>query len=388
MKSLKLGKIFGIDVHVHPSFGLVFLWALFQWGLGKDGGLLPFLLGCLLVVLIFISVLIHELGHSAMAVHFGNRVLDVTLWPFGGVARIEQIPAKPRSELLIALAGPAMNLAIFVALLPPLLLIGVLGGRDALFPEANFLDRMTLTGLVGYLALINLLIMFFNLIPAFPVDGGRVLRAALTPVAGRDLATTISVWIGMVMAVAMIVIGLLERSLLLIVFGVFVMVAANAEGRSIRVESAMRRLKVGQFVLWDMGGVGPQEPLTLALRGGARDLVVTDRGRVVGMLWRSQLLSGLQGGVAGRTVADVMDRSVHVADIEDSVYDVQQEMNRTNRWAVPVTEDGQYRGIFTADRFVNLYRQIAPGFFSNRLTIPEEWRQAISESLRPGRKRG
>jgi Zn-dependent protease len=387
VKSLKLGHFFGIDVHVHPSFGLVFLWALLQWGFGDDGGLVPFLLGCVFVILIFVSVLIHEVGHSAMAQHFGNRVLDVTLWPFGGVARIEQTPAKPRSELLIALAGPAMNLAVFFVLLPPLLLIGVIGGREAVFPESSFLDRMTLSGLVGYIAVTNLIILVFNLIPAFPVDGGRVLRAALTPSMGRDRATAICVWIGIVLAVVMIVVGIWERSLLLIVLGIVVIVGANAEGRSIRVESAMRRLKVGQFALWDGGGVGQQEPLTLALRGGPRDLVVTERGQVVGMLWRTQLLNGLQGGVAGRTVADVMDRDIHVADIDDSVYDVQQHMTQTNRWAVPVTEDGQYRGIFTADRFVNLYRQIAPGFFSNRLTIPEEWRQAISENFRSPRRK-
>jgi Zn-dependent protease len=387
VKSLKLGKIFGIDIHVHPSFGLVFLWAFFQWGFGKNGGLMPLLLGCVFIVLIFVSVLIHELGHSAMAQHYGNRVLDVTLWPFGGVARIEQIPEKPRGELLIALAGPAMNLAIFIALLPIVMLIGIIGGWDALFPSSDFLNRMTVTGLVGYLAVTNLLIMAFNLIPAFPVDGGRVLRAVLTPITDRERATTIAVWIGMGLAGGMIVVGLFQRSLLLIVFGIFVIVAANAEGRSIRVESAMRRLKVGQFALWDSGGVAPHEPLTFALRGGPRDLVVTDHGRVVGMLWRTQLLSGLQGGVAGRIVADIMDSTVHVADIDDSVYDVQQEMTRSNQWAVPVTEGGQYRGIFTADRFVNLYRQIAPGFFSNRLRIPEEWRQAIGDNLYPGRKR-
>lgn len=375
-------------MHIHPSFALVFLWAFVQWGLGDGGGLIPFLLGCLFVVLVFLSVLVHELGHSAMAQHFGNRVLDVTLWPFGGVARIEQTPAKPRSELLIALAGPAMNLAIFVGLLPIVLLIGVIGGRDAIFPASSFLEQMTVTGLIGYVAVTNLLILVFNLLPAFPVDGGRALRAALTPRMGRDSATTLCVWIGVGLAVVMIVAGIWERSLLFIMLGVVVVIGANAEGRSIRVESAMRRLKVGQFALWDGGGVGEQEALTLALRGGPRDLVVTDRGRVVGMLWRSQLLSSLQGGAGTRTVGDVMDRNIHIADIDDSVYDVQHHMTQTNRWAVPVTEGGQYRGIFTADRFVNLYRQIAPGFFSNRLSIPEEWREAISENFRSPRRRG
>jgi CBS domain-containing protein len=208
----------------------------------------------------------------------------------------------------------------------------------------------------------------------------------LTPLTDRERATTIAVWVGIVLALAIIVFGIIERSWLLIVFGAFIVVAANAEGRSIRVESAMRRMTVGQYALWDGGGVGPNEPLTLALRGGPRDLVVTDHGRVVGMLWQTQLVNGLQGGVAGRVVADVMDSTVPRADVDDSVYDVQLQMSRHNCWAVPVVEDDHYRGIFTAERFVMVYRQVAPGFFSNKLTIPQEWRQAIGDILQPRKK--
>ncbi len=158
-------------------------------------------------------------------------------------------------------------------------------------------------------------------------------------------------------------------------------VAAQAEARTAQVESAMRRLRVGQFSLWDMGGVRADQPLTFALRGGPRDLVVTDHGQVVGMLWRSDLLEGLQGGVAGRTVADLMDRSVHVADVNDSVLDVQHMMNHMNRWAVPVTEHGEYRGIFTADRFVHLHRQVSVPLF-RWVSVPADWHDAIRDLLR------
>jgi predicted transcriptional regulator len=122
----------------------------------------------------------------------------------------------------------------------------------------------------------------------------------------------------------------------------------------------MRRMRVGQFALWDMGGISPGQPLTYALRGGPRDVVVTEDGRVVGMLWRNSVLSALRGGSAGQTVADVMDMDVVTANVDDSVYDVQRQMSELSRRAVPVVEDGQYRGIFTADRFVHLYRQVNP----------------------------
>lgn len=381
-RSISLGRIRGIDVNVHPTFGLVFIWVLVEWGLSKHGGVVPFLLGCLFVVLIFVSVLIHELGHCAMAVQFKNRVLDITLWPFGGVARIEQMPSEPKSEILISLAGPAMTLAIVVALLPPVLLVGVLGGASRLLPDAGFFDRITPLDLLIYLAAMNVFLLVFNLLPAFPMDGGRVLRAALSPALGRERATTIAVWVGLGFALFMLTFGIWFRLYSLIIFALFLALAAQAEGRTVRVESAMRRLTVGQFALWDMGGVSPGQPLTFALRGGPRDLVVTENNRVVGMLWRSELLNGLNGGVAGRTVADVMDRHVYVADVEDSIFDVQRQMNLLGRWAIPVTEGGEYKGIFTADRFVHLYRQISPSPLRLNSESLAGWRAAIADSFR------
>lgn len=379
-RSIKLGSIYGIDVNVHPTFGLVFILVFLQWGIGSSRGAFSFVLGVLLVLLVFGSVLIHELGHCAMAKQFGIRVLDITLWPFGGVARIEQMPAAPGSEFLIVLAGPAMNLAIAVALLPPIALVWVVFGRSSLFTGGDFFAVLTPGSVLAYLAITNLFILVFNLLPAFPVDGGRILRAALTPVMGRARATSVAVVMGMILSIMLIVLGIWMRNPIMPMLGVFVLFAARSESRMEHMQSAMRRLKVGQYALWDMGGISPGQPLTFALRGGARDLVVTDRGRVVGMLWRSQLLDGLQGGVAGKTVADAMDRSVYVADINDSVFEVQRNMSRLNRWAVPVTEDGQYRGIFTADRFVHLHRYIAPGVLGHR-AISDEWREAVIDTL-------
>jgi Zn-dependent protease len=380
LRSLKIGNVYGVDVNVHPTFAIVPLWMIWQWGVSASHGLIAFILGILLVSLVFASVLLHELGHCAMAQQFGIRVLDITLWPFGGVARIEQMPSRPRAEFLIALAGPLTNLAITVALLPPVLLISVIAGRDALFASDDPLGTVTPATMMAYLALSNLFITLFNLLPAFPVDGGRMLRAVLSRSVGRDRATRIAVRAGLVFAIVFVVVGIWLRNPIPIILGLFVFFAAQAESRVERVQSAMRRLRVGQYALWDMGGVAPSEPLTFALRGGPRDIAVTENGRVVGMLWRSSLLEALAGGVPGRVVADVMDRSAPVADVNDSVFDVQQQMHRTNHWAVPVIEGGRYRGVFTADRFVSLYRQITPGMLGNR-SISDEWREAIVHTL-------
>jgi Zn-dependent protease len=385
--SLRVGRLLGVDINIHPTFALVFVAAFLYWGLGDGGGVVPFLLGTVLILLVFLSVLGHELGHVVMAREFGIQVLDVTLWPLSGVARIEQTPAAPRQEFLISLAGPAVNLAVFALLLPVILLIAAIAGPESLLGAGDRFRTIDASSMIAAIGVLNLGLMLFNLLPAFPLDGGRVLRAAMTPRVGRRQATQIATRLGIAIAVVLILIGVWQRDIMLPAFGLFIIFAARAESRMVRIESQMRSLRVGQYALWDMGGISPEDPLTFALRGGPRDMVVTRRGKVVGMLWRNQLLEGLQGGAAGRTVGDLMDRSVFVADVDDSVYDVQQRMNKMQRWAVPVTENGLYRGIFTAERFVGLYRQMAPGFQQREWSISEEWKDAIAANVHRLRRR-
>ena len=364
IRSLTLGRVRDVEVKLHPTFGLVVVWVFFNWGdhgVDAAGAVAAIVFGLLLVGLVFACVLLHELGHSFMAMHYGVRVHDVTLSVIGGVARIEQVPARPASELLIALAGPAMNLAVLVALAPVLALYGLLHGFDSPGDYLRDLFDASPGGLLVGLFYANALIVLFNLLPAFPMDGGRVLRAGLTTVVGREAATRAAVLIGQAIAVLLAIASVFWlHSVSIPLIALFVIVVAHAEGRAVRLEAAMQRLRVGQFALWDMGGVAPHLPLAYALRGGPRDVAVTEGGRVVGMLWRHDVLNALKGAIPGQTVADVMDQEVVTAEVDESVYDVQQRMNRLSRWAIPVTEDGQYRGIFTADRFVHVYRQLAP----------------------------
>jgi Zn-dependent protease len=361
MRSFPLGRIYGIQVNVHPSFALIVLFvAIDQRRLG-DGGVGAFLFALLLTTLVFACVILHELGHSFMAMQYGIRVHGITLWPMGGVALMEQVPTRPAAETLVAIAGPAVNVAIALALVPWLVGYGVVRGFAGLGDYlAAVADGGSFGALLGYLLLVNVMLIAFNALPAFPMDGGRVLRAGLSAVVGREKGTRAAVLVGQAFAVGFIGVGVWFQYWSLLLVGLFVLVAAHAEGRAVRLESAMRRLQVGQFALWDRGGIGPRHPLTYALRGGPRDLVVTDEGRVVGMLWRAQLLNALNGGSGARTVEELMDADVVTADVDDSVYDVQQRMHRMNRWAVPVVEDGLYRGIFTAERFVHVYRHLAP----------------------------
>src|ERR671917_442006 len=323
IRSVTVARIRDIDIRLHPTFALVFLWVLIDWRrIGAGVGISAVIFTLILVILIFACVLLHEFGHAFMARQHGVRVHDVSLSAVGGVARMEQLPAEPRAEILIALAGPAANFALVVALAPVILLI---------------------------------------LMPAFPMDGGRVFRAGLTTMFGREAGTRVAVLVGEAFAGLLLLFSVfVAQSIILVLLSAFVMIVAYAEDRAVRVESAMRRMRVGQFALWDMGGIAPNQPLATALRGGLRDIAVTKDGRVVGMLWRNRLLAELSRTPNGRSVAEVMERDPITVDADMPIHDVQRLMDEQGRWAVPVLEAGVYRGIFTGDRFLHIYRQLSP----------------------------
>lgn len=380
IRPIHVARLLGVDINLDISVVLVLILAWFHWG--HNGSIPAFLYGCLLIILVFLSVLAHEMGHAMMARECGVQVLDVTLSPLAGVARVEQASNSPRDELFIALAGPAANLAIFVILLPWTLLIGVVAGPESLFAAGDRFRNLNLSSMVTALAILNFAMMLFNLLPAFPLDGGRVLRAFLSTRMNRRRATALAGRIGIGIAVVLIAIGVLSRDPLWPLLGIFILWAGYHESRIVRIEEHMQSLQVGSYALWDDGGISPEVPLSYALRGGPRDMVVTQRGRVVGMLWRSRLLDHLDGGVGGRIVADIMEDPAYIADVAESLWDVQRHMNELSARAIPVTEKGLYRGVFSADRFLNLYRQIAPGLQDRDWEISEEWRDAVLDTVR------
>lgn len=360
-RSLVIGRVQGIEIKVHPTFLLVIPWVAFTWGYSGGYGLAGVGFGIMLMLLLFAFVVLHELGHSFAALRCGVGVRDITLLPIGGVARMERLPAEPGREIAIALAGPAVNLAIALLFTPPILLITHALGAPTPLSLLGVLTDLSPTGFIVYLFFTNVTLVVFNLLPAFPMDGGRVLRALLSFCTGRLAATRIAVALGQALGGALGVAGLLTRSPSLLLIGAFVIVAAYFEATAVRVEDTMRKLRVGQFILWDMGGVGEHHPLPYALRGGPRDVaVVSGDGRVVGMLWRHDVMQALNGGASRhRTVGELMDREAGVADVDDTIYEVQERMLLSGRRALPVTENGYYRGIFTSDRFWHVHQYIA-----------------------------
>jgi Zn-dependent protease len=381
LKSLTLLTIQGIPVRVHPTFALLLVWIVVRWGIQGSAGALLF--GIVLMAFVFLFVVLHELGHAMMALQSGIRAHEITLLPIGGVTRFDHVPDGPRREAGIALAGPAVNIACAMAIAPLLLAYGAARGLRSPGDYIGLIDGASLGGLLASLFFVNVVLAGFNLLPAFPMDGGRVLRAAGSRYVGYEQATRIAVWAGQIIAVGMIVLGIMIGDIVLPLMAIVIIVLAWSEGRALEMEAAMRRLRVGQFALWESGGIAPNVPIRFAFPGGPRDLAVTEDNRVIGMLWRHQLLASLHGGAGDRLVSDVMDTNVVVVDARESVYHVQRRMRETGRWAVPVVEDGIYRGIFTTDRFVHVYRYV-----NNARASRRRWRQALDRVEGAVRERG
>ena len=233
--SWKIGRVAGIDVYVHATFLVVF------WLFPNvfEGGAQSYL-NVLLVLACFGCVLLHELGHALMARRFGIRTEDITLYPIGGVARLERMPRAPGAELAIALAGPAVNFAIAAALIP----LFFLGGAE--------LGSQSILGLfLQELLLVNLVLGLFNLIPAFPMDGGRVLRALLSAWLGRARATTVAARVGRVLAVFFGVSALLwTQNPIHVALAAFIYFAARAEEAHVLFEERQRGSSADGQGIW------------------------------------------------------------------------------------------------------------------------------------------
>jgi Zn-dependent protease len=359
VRAFHLTRIAGIDVRVHPSFALIVLWFAYVWGIETGAGAGGVCFGLLLVICLFACVLLHELGHCLVARRAGIRVHDITLLPIGGMARIERGPVLPGDEFLLALAGPTVNVALALALLPFVSLIGWLQHVDGVGGMIAALGSVDIAGFAAYLLFANLALVLFNLIPAFPMDGGRVLRAILSLFISRTAATQIATTIGKALCILFVLVGIVVlRDWTLPMVGVFIFIGAHIEGRAVALEEALRRMHVGQCMTWEAGGVSPYERLAMALLGGPRDMAVTEHGRVVGALWKGEILHAL--GTHGSTarVYEVMDHFPPIVDIDTSLYLAQRAMERASRAAVLVTERGNYRGILTAERYWHVYRAL------------------------------
>lgn len=349
--SVNLVRIRGIQLRVHVTFALILVWGAYYWGTQADDGAHGALFGVAATLLLFLCVTLHELGHSVQARAYGIQVPDITLYPIGGVARLQEIPAEPVKEFRIAIAGPLVNLVIVAVLW----VIGGIVGIPALrWPGDLFhvLRNPTWKLLLPYLAFANLSLFLFNLLPAFPMDGGRILRSLLAMRLDYRRATGIAVAIGQAMAFLFGLYGFATGEYFLILVAIFVYMGAGQEGQQTSIRELLGDTTVAQGMIRQPWSVAPEFPLgraiELTLSTAQSDFPVVDRaGRVVGLLTLADLLAALPER-PNAAIGDVMRRDFPTARPEERLVDVQARVAESGGRAIPVlTPDGGLAGLLT-----------------------------------------
>jgi len=368
--SIPIAVIAGTVVRIHVTFLLFLVWiAGTHWRVGGQAAALD---GVLFIVLLFACVVAHEFGHIFAARRYGIRTPDVTLWPIGGVASLERIPDNPREELAVALAGPAVNVVIALAL------IALMGAT----PDSAAMTAMEnpRAGLIPRLAAANIFLVVFNLIPAFPMDGGRVLRALIAMRAGRAEATRIAARIGQGAAFVFALVGLFTNPML-IVIGLFIYMAATAEAQHVAFNDGNHDLPVSAAMVSAVESLAPaatlDDAVDLMLRTSQKEFPVLDgAGRPRGLLTRDGLIVALRQGGSATPVLDVMTRDLPFSGNREPFDAALAKLNMTKAPALFILDEGgRMVGLLTPENVgeMMLVRSVRP-----------EWRFRRPRAAAPG----
>ncbi len=338
--SWRIGTIAGIGLYVHATFWILLGWVALTHYLPRRS-LSEAVHALAFILVLFSVVVLHELGHALTAKRFGIRTRDITLLPIGGLARLERMPEEPWQELLVALAGPLVNVLLAAPLVVTILPAQGLAG--ALDEEA---------GLLTNFMWINVGLAVFNLLPAFPMDGGRVLRALLAMRMDYVRATQVAAMVGQGMALLFGFFGLFHNPFLVFI-ALFVWIGASQEASMVQMKAALGGIPISGVMVTDFRTLSPYDPLRLPvdhiLAGFQHDFPVVDDGRVVGLLTRSDLLAALAQRGQDAVVGDVMKQNVATADPSEMLESAIARLQDCDCHSMPVVRGDQLVGLLTMD---------------------------------------
>lgn len=347
--AFKIARIGETDLLVHITFPLFLAWIAYIYG--QIGGAPAAIEGVIFVSLIFVCVLLHEFGHAFAAARYGIRTPDITLLPIGGIARLERMPDRPWEEIVVAVAGPAVNLGIAAVLWGFVTLTG--GFPDPMLAQHGGLDLPI--KLIG----VNIWLVLFNLIPAFPMDGGRVLRALIALRTDHAKATRIAATCGQCIAVAFGFLGLIGNPMLILI-ALFVYFGAHHEVTLAELKNFSNGLRVSAAMITQFERLPQtanlQEAVDVLLRTSQHEFPVMDPdGHVCGMLTRNDMIAGLRRSGPETPVVEVMRVGVprvHYTMLFDRAFSLMQESHCP---ALPVLDSGgQLIGLFTPENIGKL----------------------------------
>ena len=349
--ALYFGSVKGIKLYIHWTFSLLVLWVIGTHF--YDGGEMASLGNRLFFLFaVFACVLLHELGHALSALRYGVPTRDITLLPIGGVARLERIPEKPAQELVVAAAGPAVNVLIAIIIF---LVITISNG----IPDSFSPDTISETDISMNLLIVNISLVIFNLIPAFPMDGGRMLRAVLSLKLNRAKATKIAAIIGQIIAVGFIILGIYANPILAFI-GVYIIMSARQEAAQVSRAEFLKNLVVKDVMLTEFKMIPAntllKEVVPIVLSVEQNDfLVVQENGLITGVMTRNSLLSGLNDFGPEISVMQIAHPIMEGIKTDSTLSAVYSQMLEHSIIAAPVYQNGAITGMITLSNIRDYY---------------------------------
>ena len=348
--SLKIGKPFGITISIHWTFLFLIIWIV-AIDLGRGLNSQQVMMSVLFVLALFICVVLHELGHSLTAKALGGDVKSITLLPIGGMANIKKMPDKPKEEFLITIAGLLVNVVIALILW---LILSSLGPVH--ITQIDF-TAITTKNFFLMLMVVNLILVVFNLIPAFPMDGGRLLRAVLSFRMNKVRATSIAKTVGKTFAVAFVILGLFYNPFL-IVIGIFVFLGAQAEYEMVRYHDVLNKYKVEDLISTNFKSLDAEDSLETAantlIHGSDNGFVIKSGTGFRGILTKEHLIRGLTKLGNHAKIKEVVTEPVYSVDPGKPLNTVFEEMIKHKYQLVPVFSNGHFVGILDMENIREL----------------------------------
>ncbi|MBL7842586.1 MAG: site-2 protease family protein [Cyclobacteriaceae bacterium] len=342
--SLSLGRVAGVQIFIHWTFLILIGWIVYI-NLKQGMGTVDIIWSVLFILTLFACVTAHELGHALAAKRYHIKTRNITLLPIGGLAQLESIPEKPKEELVVALAGPLVNIIIAVALFP---LIKI----SPYAIEEMDLTRLSHHNFLFSLMVVNIWLAVFNMIPAFPMDGGRVFRALLSFKFERNVATRIAASVGQLLAVGFVFIGFFYNPFLIFI-GVFIFLGAQAEAQFAEAKSLLKGYTVADASMRDIPIVKPDDTIEYCsdrlLASQNKNFIVADDSGVVGTLNRDEIIKALREGKFTSPVSEAMNRDFISLDTNASLEEAWTTMQTTRKTAAPVFSAGQLVGMIDTE---------------------------------------
>lgn len=356
--TLQIARIAGIPIRLHWSFGFIFLWVAYN-GWKEDMAMYSILLMEMYVVILFCCVVLHEYGHALMARKYGHHTRDILLTPIGGIARLESISEKPIQEFWIAIAGPAVNIVIAIVLGAIILIMGIskFFPQEYAFPEAD----ASLRSILPLIMISNIMLALFNFIPAFPMDGGRILRALLSMKFPRLKSTIIAARIGQILAAVFFVYAVYHNQWTLCLVCMFIFITAGSELKQVQWDAILINKRSGDLMLTQFTPLQATDvmayPITMLQRGMERNFLVFNDHQILGTLSTTDIIDCIKKKSIQDQVIQYTHQEVGRISVDTSLKEALHLMQTSDHPLLPVFAENGLAGVLDENQ-INKYVEI------------------------------